>query len=122
MTMSSDPAEVARLANGFFTNKQYDRAAAAYEQLLTLDPDNVNTYNNLGITLFYLGRPADALARLDQGVAVDPSYQRIWLTLGFVNSQLGNIEAARTALTTAAEMSADNDVGQSALKMLADLP
>ncbi len=38
------------------------------------------------------------------GLAVDPTHQRIWLTLGFVSSQLGNTEQARTALTTAIEL------------------
>jgi hypothetical protein len=52
---------------------------------------------------------------------VDPSYQRIWLTLGFVNSQVGNTGKAREALTTAAQMGADTEVGQSATQMLQDL-
>jgi len=53
---------------------------------------------------------------------VDPTYQRIWLTLGFVNSQMGNTAEARTALGTAVQLGADTDVGKSAAKMLADLP
>lgn len=47
---------------------------------------------------------------------------RGWLTLGFVNSQLGNIEQARSALTTAVRMDADNEIGQAAAEMLAELP
>jgi len=122
VSMVSDPAELQRMANEFFANKQYEQAASAYERLLVLDPDNVNTYNNLGITLFYLGRSDEALGRLDEGTAVDPSYQRIWLTLGFVNSRLGNIGEARAALTTAVRMGADNEIGQSAMNMLDGLP
>jgi Flp pilus assembly protein TadD len=83
---------------------------------------NVNTYNNLGITLFYLGRSDDALRRLNEGIALDPSYQRIWLTLGFVNGQLGNFREARTALNRAVGMGADNEIGQSAMQMLDGLP
>jgi len=117
-----DPVEISRQANEFFTNEQYDRAADLYERLLAFGPNNVDTYNNLGITLHYLGRSTEALRKLNEGVAVDPTYQRIWLTLGFVNSQLGNTEQARDALTTAAKMGADNEVGQSAVKMLENLP
>ena len=94
-----DPNEVARQANEFFANKQYDSAADSYERLLALDPNDVNTYNNLGITLHYLGRSTEALSRLEEGVSVDPTYPRIWLTLGFVNSQLGNIGQALSAPT-----------------------
>jgi tetratricopeptide (TPR) repeat protein len=117
-----DPVEVARQANEYFANKQYDKAADLYERLLVFSPNNVDTYNNLGITLHYLGRSTEALRRLNDGVAIDPTHQRIWLTLGFVNSQIGNAEQARTALNTAAKINADNEIGESAIKMLKDLP
>jgi Flp pilus assembly protein TadD len=55
-------------------------------------------------------------------VAVDPTHQRIWLTLGFVYSRVGNTENARTALTTAAKIDADNEIGKSAVKMIENLP
>ena len=117
-----NPAELARQANDLFTNKQYDRAADAYVRLLALDPGNVETYNNLGITLHYLGRSSEALRSLNEGITVDSTHQRIWLTLGYVNSQVGNIEQARTALTTAANMSPGSEVGESAAQMLENLP
>ena len=120
--MIEGPALISRQAEESFANKQYNRAAELYEQLLELSPNNVTAYNNLGITLHYLGRSAEALGKLNEGLAVDPTYQRIWLTLGYVNSQLGDTEQARTALTTAAKMGTDNEVGQSALKMLESLP
>jgi Flp pilus assembly protein TadD len=117
-----DPAEISRQADEYFTKKQYDKAAKLYDRLLVLAPNNVNTYNNLGITLHYLGRSSEALHRLNEGVAVDPTHQRIWLTLGYVYSQVGNTENARTALTTAAMIDADNEIGKSAVKMLENLP
>ena len=117
-----DPVEVARQANEYFTNKQYDKAADLYERLLVLDPNNVETYNNLGITLHYLGKSNEAILRLNEGVAIDPTHQRIWLTLGFVNSQIDNAAQARTALNTAVKLNADNEIGKSAIKMLEDLP
>jgi Flp pilus assembly protein TadD len=72
--------------------------------------------------LHYLGRSTEALDILHKGVAVDSNYQRIWLTLGFVNKQLGNSEQARKALTTAVQLDPDTDVGKSAAKMLEGLP
>jgi hypothetical protein len=39
-----------------------------------------------------------------------------------VNSQVGNTEEARTALTKAIDMNPDTDIGQSAANMLAQLP
>jgi len=117
-----DPVQISRQADDFFANKQYDRAADLYEQLLAFRPDDADVYNNLGLTLHYLGRSTEALRRLNEGIAVDPQYQRIWLTLGFVNGQLGNTEEARTALTTATQIGTNESIRQSAQKMLEDLP
>lgn len=118
----TEPVEISRQADQYFANQQYALAAGLYEKLVEIAPNNVDALNNLGITLHYLGRSGEALDWLRAGVALEPANQRIWLTLGFVNSQLGNIDEARAALTTAAEMGAATDVGQSAEKMLEDLP
>ena len=117
-----DPAVLLRRADEFYTNGQYGKAADLYQQLLASGSNDVNTYNNLGITLYNLGRSDEALRILNEGVAVDSSYQRIWLTLGFINSQVGNTGQARLALTTAVQMGADNEVGRSAQEMLDNLP
>lgn len=117
-----DPDQLARQANDFFSSRQYDKAADAYQRLLAIDPANVETYNNLGITLHYLGQSYEALRILNEGIAVDSSHQRIWLTQGYVNGQLGNIEQARTALTTATKINPDSEIGQSAARMLGGLP
>lgn len=117
-----DPVATSHLADEFYVKKQYQEAAALYRQLLASGSNDVNTYNSLGITLHYLGQSTEALRILNEGVAKDSSYQRIWLTLGFVNSQLGNVEQARSALTTAVQMGADNEIGQAAAEMLDDLP
>jgi len=117
-----DPFEISRRANEYFANRQYDLAVDMYEQLLAFSPNDAEIYNNLGLTLHYLGRSTEALGKLNEGVVVDPEHQRIWLTLGYVNSQLGNTEQARTALTTAAQIGTDESIRQSALTMLEGLP
>jgi Flp pilus assembly protein TadD len=113
-----DPVKIAHQADEYFSTQQYDKAADSYRKLLKFDPENADTYNNLGITLHYLGRSGEALQVLNEGVAVNPSYQRIWLTLGFVNGQVGNTGKAREALTTAVKMGADTEIGRSATQML----
>ena len=117
-----DPADISRQADQFFANRQYQQAANAYERLLSLDPENTEIHNNLGLTLHYLGRSDEALRRLNEGIAVNPDNQRIWLTLGFVNSQVGNVDQARKALTTATEIGSNESIRQSAMNMLEALP
>jgi len=121
-TVSDDPDEILRLANQYFADRQYDQAAVFYEKLLTFAPDNTDTLNNLGLTLHYVGRSAEALKRLQDAVVIDPNYQRAWLTLGFVNSQVGNTEDARVALTNAIERGPDEAIRKSASDMLLTLP
>jgi predicted Zn-dependent protease len=118
----TDPAEISRFADEAYSARQYDRAAELYERLLTFDPTNVDVHNNLGIALHNAGRSAEALEKLSAGVARDPLHQRSWLTLGFVNSQLGNVEDARTALTNAMQTGTDEQIRSSAQTMLGSLP
>ena len=118
----SDPAEIYRRAEEFFANRQYPQAAELYERLLTFSPNDAEIHNNLGLTLFYIGRADDALQTLNEGVAVNPEHQRIWLTLGYVNSQLGNTDAARKALTRATETGGNASIREAAMEMLAELP
>ena len=53
-----------------------------YSQLLAFDPKNVEVYNNLGITLHYLGRSAEAVQRLNEGLALDPGAPAILADAG----------------------------------------
>ena len=117
-----DPVSISLLANEYFEDGRYAEAAELYEQLLAFGPDNADVHNNLGLTLHYLGRSDDALLRLGEGVALDATNQRIWLTLGFVNSETGNVNAARIALQKAIQIDAGNQIGQSAAKMLQRSP
>lgn len=119
---SDDPAQISRQADEFFSRRQYEQAAYAYKRLLQFDPQNVEVHNNLGLTLHYLGRSDEALRYLNDGVALDEPNQRIWLTLGYVNSQLGNVEAARSALGKAAQIGDNESIRQAAMKMLDELP
>jgi len=115
---ASNPVELSFQADEAFSSQRFVEAAELYQRLLFLEPGNADTYNNLGLTLHYLGRSTEALGVLNEGIVVDSGYQRIWLTLGFVNSQVGNLERAREALSTAVQIDTETDIGQSAAHML----
>ena len=118
---SNDPAAILQRADAAFTGGNYAEAAALYDQLLALDPQNVELYNNLGLTLHYLGNSDEALKKLAAGLAIDANHQRTWLTTGFVNLRLGKTSEARTALTKARDVGDDKQIRESAEKMLAGL-
>lgn len=116
------PDQMLSHADDLFSQQEYPAAAQLYQQAIAAGLEDAALYNNLGLTLHYLGQSDQALTTLGQGAALDPAYQRIWLTLGFVNSSLGNEPEARAALARAMEIDADNDVGRSAAQMLEALP
>jgi len=120
--LAQDPAALARQGDQFFAEQRFDLAAERYRQAIDAGSRDANDYNSLGLTLHYLGRSAEALQVLNEGITLDSTYQRIWLTLGYVNTQLGNTGPAREALATAVRMGADNEIGQSAAVMLEKLP
>src|SRR6056297_2085797 len=123
MTMpSEDPAAMARQADNLFREKQYGRAADLYARLLERNSDNVEARNNLGLTLHYLGRHDEALQQLREGAEANPDHQRIWLTLGFVSSQLGDVEEARRALTKATETGGNMTIKEHTSELLDALP
>ena len=118
----TDPSEITRMADAYFSTQEYDQAAMLYERLLGFDPQNVEVHNNLGITLQYLGRSDEARRWLRQGIDIDPSNQRIWLTLGYVASETGDTQTAKKALTKATQLGSDDSIRASAQRMLDALP
>jgi len=118
---TNDPVVVSERADAAFTGERYGEAAVLYEQLLALDPQNVELHNNMGLTLHYLGKNDEALQKLKEGLAIDPEHQRSWLTTGFVNLRLGNIAEARAALIKARDVGDDPQIRESSEKMLAGL-
>lgn len=113
-----DPLLLGERADRLFAERRYQDAIPLYRRVLELTPDNVETYNDLGLALHYLGDSAAALQTLRAGAAGAPDFQRIWLSLGFVSLQAQDIEAARVALARARDLSPDNPVGQEAVRLL----
>jgi tetratricopeptide (TPR) repeat protein len=70
------------------------------------------------LALFYTGKPQESIEILKKGTGIDPEYQRIWLSLGFVMLSTGNKDDARTALVRARDIDPDSIIGREAVKML----
>ena len=118
---SDDPEILARLGDSYFVEKNYERAIELYERTLKLNPEDVDSYNDLGLSLHYTGQSNQAVEILKTGAAKAPTFQRIHLTLGFIQMQRGDKKAAITALKKAVELKPDNTVGLEAKRMLGEL-
>lgn len=119
---SAGPKELASAADRHFAKGLYQQAATEYARILAMAPENVDIHNNLGLTLHYVGRSEEAIDILKKGIAIGGNHQRIWLTLGFVQSGMGDVDAARSSLSIAAKMDPDSRIGLEAKRLMGELP
>ena len=122
VTLADDPAVLADQADELLTQKRFGEAIEAYRKLLELAPDDVDTFNDLGLALHYAGRSGEALQVLEAGAAKDAKFQRIWLTLGFVRLQLGQTESARAAFQTCVDVDPESPIAIEARRFLERIP
>lgn len=116
--VESNPLLLAQQGDSLFAQRRYGEAIAVYRRVLEIDPTDTDTQNDLGLALHYSGQTPAALEVLQAGAQAAPTFQRIWLTLGFVGSQAGDADGARRALQTARDLGPDNGVGQEATRLL----
>ena len=74
-----------------------DRASAAFERSLELDPRNVKTLLNHGRVLLEQGRPDDALVRVGAAIEIDSRIGRIHRMVGRVQTARGQRDSATTS-------------------------
>jgi cytochrome c-type biogenesis protein CcmH/NrfG len=63
-------------------------------------------------------KPQDAIRTLQQGTELAPEFQRVWLSLGFVALQNGEMSLARGALQRAQTLAPDTEVADEATRLL----
>jgi tetratricopeptide (TPR) repeat protein len=119
--VQQDPVLLAQLGDERFRQRQYSDAIGIYRRVLEMAPDDTDTYNDLGLALYYSGDSAEALRVLKEGAEKDPGFQRIWLTLGFVQMHTDERGEARFALQQAIELGGDDEVGAEASRILESL-
>jgi predicted Zn-dependent protease len=74
-----------------------DGAQRAFTAALELDPKHLKSELNLSRVLLEVGRPVEALAHVEKGLAIDSTSGEVWRLVGRVQGQLGNVEPALTA-------------------------
>jgi Tfp pilus assembly protein PilF len=81
---------------------QLDRAKAAFDDALELDPKHVKSLVNVGRVLLESDRPAEAEGYLAKAFELDPASVDVYRVMGRTQALLGNaddaLEAYRTAL------------------------
>lgn len=124
--LNEDPNDVAiltRLGDIYFDLKQFTQAVDYYKKVIRLKPDDADVYNDIGLSMHYLGDSAGGLKYIEDGLKKNPYHQRIWLTKGFILAYgMGDLDAARQAWEKTRALNPESRVGKAASEYLAQIP
>lgn len=111
-----------RLGDAYFDSRQFQQSANYYKKVLEIKSGEADLYNDLGLSLHYLGNSADALRYIDEGIRINPYHQRIWLTKGFILAYgAGDMDGAKAAWEKAAALNPESQIGKAATEYLSAL-
>ncbi|MCC6501740.1 MAG: tetratricopeptide repeat protein [Deltaproteobacteria bacterium] len=114
-----NPEVLWRLGDAYFDSKQFNESVKYYKKVLEVKPGEADLYNDLGLSLHYLGNSAEAVKYLDEGIKKNPYHQRIWLTKGFILAYgMGDIEGAKVAWEKANALNPESQIGKAAAEYL----
>ncbi len=94
---AATPETAAARAHLLSELKRYDEAAAEYEKLLALRPDNAEGHYQCGACLYHLGRFDDALPHFSRSAELDPTRADAYLVKGICLLHLKRPEEALEA-------------------------
>ncbi|MGH9396574.1 MAG: tetratricopeptide repeat protein [Terriglobia bacterium] len=97
--------------------KDYAGAAKAYEQLLRIAPDSLQSLNNLGVLDAHLGKYPQAAQAYERALRLHPGSFPLLVNLGLAYFKGGNYRAAIKSLTSAVSIQPDNFQARTLLGM-----
>ena len=85
-----------------------DAGASAFEQALSMNPDNTHTLNAWGFHLAEANRFEEAILLLDKAIALDATYAYAYDNRGFAKMKAGEVEAGLADIKYSYELDPDN--------------
>lgn len=113
-----DAKAYADVGDIYFDQHQFTDAIEYYKQAIALDPQDIDSYNDMGLSYHYIGKSDEGLKYVEEGINKNPAFQRIWLTKGFILAIKGNVAEARAAWEKAYSLGPNSDEGKSAASFL----
>jgi Tfp pilus assembly protein PilF len=111
---NSEAEDHARLAQQYLAEQQPQLAIPELEKVVALEPDNLDAQANLGVLLFFAGKPAEAEPHLRAALAINPSLSKLRMLLGACEHNEGHLEDARRDISAALPQITDPKVRQQA--------
>ncbi len=115
--LAEDPeneALLAQLGDAYFESKRFDAAIPIYRRLVAVNPKDADGYNDLALSLFYVGEGEEALTTIAKANAAAPSMERAWLTKGFILVALKRYPEAIPPLNKVKELAPDGKLAETA--------
>jgi CHAT domain-containing protein/Flp pilus assembly protein TadD len=100
-------SEYLKLAIQYYEVGNYKQSVDCFDQVLTLNPDNHEAWNNRGVALDNLGRFEEALTSFDKAIEFKPDDHEAWHNRGVALGKLGRFEEALTSYDKAVEFKPD---------------
>jgi len=85
-------------------NNNFQDAQYYYQKVLKIDPDHINTHNNLGVIFKKLGENQKAKECFEKVIKIDPNYAGAHNNLGVIFIELGENQKAKECFEKAIEI------------------
>ena len=105
--------------NAYAAREEFREAANAYQQALSINPEDADIYLNLGLAQGRSGQFQDALETYERGLAVAPRDLEMQIVRGIMLASLDRRAEAAVAFRTGAEMA---DAGTAQARMPVSTP
>ncbi len=92
----------------FYESGRLEEAVQEFQSALTLDPDNVNVHNSLGVCYANMGKFEEAVAEFSRVTELEPNDFMAHYNLGCALLSLARKGEAENAFSRAAELEPDN--------------
>jgi tetratricopeptide (TPR) repeat protein len=108
------------MADAYFGVQRFSDAIIYYQKAIEVKPDDIDSYNDLGLAYHYTGNSGKGLEYVNKGIEKNPYLQRIWLTKGFILAYgTGDLDGAKAAWEKAKSMDPNSQVAKAADDFLA---
>ncbi len=101
-------------ADAYLRDKRPDLAIPEFAAVVAAEPNNIDAQANLGVLLFFAGKPQEAEPHLRAALTIDPSLAKVRMLLGTCEHRAGHLEDARKDISAALPQITDPKVRQQA--------
>ena len=91
------------LAGANLKQNKLKEAQILYNKILEVNPNHLNTLNNLGVIFQDLGDFQKAKSYCEKAIEIDPNYIDAYNNLGFIFKDLGDFQKAKSCYEKAIE-------------------